>query len=208
METVFETEKLNFKGILTYPSMSIKKNQVTLITGESGSGKTTLLKLLNASQSPTGGKIRYHGQDLAEMDTLELRRKVILVGQNVYLFEGTIRENFALYHGYRDMDKPDDDTIIKYLKLCQADFPIDSSSLTLSGGERQRVYIAICLSFHPEVLMMDEPTSALDQKTARALMEGLVPFCKKEGITLVIVSHDESSIKPYADEAILINRRR
>ncbi len=205
MEILFETDPLDFKGILTYPSMAIKKNQVTLITGESGTGKTTLLKLLNASLSPTQGKIRYRGQDLQEMDTLDLRRKVILVGQNVYLFEGSIRDNFHEYHGYRDLEKPEDYTILKYLKLCQADFSLDSSSLTLSGGERQRVYIAICLSFQPEVLMLDEPTSALDQKTAMALMEALVPFSKEEGMTLLIVSHDESVIKPYADEFIVIH---
>ncbi len=207
MEIIFDTDPLDFKGILTYSPIAIKENQVTLITGESGTGKTTLLKLLNASLSPTQGKIRYRGQNLEEMDTLNLRRKVILVGQNVYLFDGSIRDNFHEYHDFRDLDKPDDKTILKYLKLCQADFNLDSSSLTLSGGERQRVYIAICLSFKPEVLMLDEPTSALDQKTSMALMEALVPFSKEQGMTLLIVSHDESVIRPYADELIVINGR-
>lgn len=208
MDTLLTTEELDFKGILTYPPLEIRENRVTLITGESGTGKTTLLKLFNASLSPTNGRIHYKGQNIQEMDTLELRRKVILVGQNVYLFEGTIRENFQAYYGYRDLAKPDDATILNYLRICQADFSLDSSSLILSGGERQRVYIAICLSFHPEVLMMDEPTSALDQKTTGALMDSLVGFCRQEKITLVLVSHDETLIKPYADDFILVQRRR
>ena len=207
MDTLFKLENLNFKDILIYEDMEIKESKVTLITGESGSGKSTLLKLLNASLSPSLGEITYKGENLKAMDTLELRRKVILIGQNVYLFDGNIRENFHKYYEYRGLENLDDDTMRKYLKICQADFPLESSSLTLSGGERQRVYIAICLSFHPEVLMMDEPTSALDQKTSVALMESLVPYCKKQGITLIIVSHDESSIRPYADESIVIKRR-
>lgn len=142
------------------------------------------------------------------MDTLALRREVILIGQNVYLFDGTIRENFHAYYDYRELSPLDDEAMRKYLKICQANFPLESSSLTLSGGERQRVYIAICLSFHPKVLMMDEPTSALDQRTARALMESLVPFCKEKEISLLIVSHDESSIEPYADESIVIKGRQ
>ena len=207
MDTLFKLENLNFKDILTYEDIVIKESKITLITGESGSGKSTLLKLLNASLSPSQGEIIYKGENLKDMDTLELRRKVILIGQNVYLFDGNIRENFHKYYEYRGLENLDDETMIKYLKICQANFSLESSSLTLSGGERQRIYIAICLSFHPEVLMMDEPTSALDQKTAIPLTVSLIPFCKEQGITLLIVSHDESSIGPYADESIVIRGR-
>lgn len=139
MDTLFKLENLNFKDILIYEDMEIKESKVTLITGESGSGKSTLLKLLNASLSPSLGEITYKGENLKAMDTLELRRKVILIGQNVYLFDGNIRENFHKYYEYRGLENLDDDTMRKYLKICQADFPLESSSLTLSGGERQRV---------------------------------------------------------------------
>lgn len=207
MDTLFRIENVDFKEILSYPNLEIQKNKVSLITGESGSGKSTLLKLLNASLSPSTGEITYKGEDLQEMDTLELRRKVILIGQNVYLFDGNIRENFHAYYEYRGLEPLEDEAMVKYLNICQANFPLESSSLTLSGGERQRVYIAICLSFHPEVLMMDEPTSALDQKTAIALMDSLVPFCNEQEITLVIVSHDESVMGTYADESLIIKGR-
>ena len=72
----------------------------------------------------------------------------------------------------------------------------------LSGGERQRVFLAICLSFLPKVLMLDEPTSALDQETAERFMAQVLAFCRERGMTVVAVSHDPALTGRHAENII------
>ncbi len=146
--------------------MSIMHGQTTFIKGESGSGKSTLLKLFSALESPSDGKIYYNGTDIQDIDTIDLRREVTLVSQAFYLFDGTIRDNFGEFYKFRNQDVIGDDLIWKYLDICMMDHDIDSDTVSMSGGERQRVFIAVCLSFLPKVIMLDEPTSALDSANA------------------------------------------
>ncbi|MFH5834960.1 ATP-binding cassette domain-containing protein [Proteiniclasticum sp. C24MP] len=207
MEKIFTIEEPKFGGILEYPHMEISSGNTTFIQGASGAGKSTLLKLLNASLTPEEGRIFYQGKDIREMDTIELRKEVILIGQNVYLFDESIRENFRMYYEYRDLPAPDDETMKKYLRLCHADFRLEESCVSMSGGERQRIYIAICISFLPKVIMMDEPTSALDATTAGKVLDNLKKFCRENGITMIVVSHDEKLSEVYADEVLTITRR-
>ena len=206
MENVFIIDQPKFGGILEYPKLEIRSKGVTFIKGASGAGKSTLLKLLNGSLSPDEGSIFYEGKDIMEMDTIELRRDVILIGQNVYLFDLTIRENFHKYYSYRDLSAPDDETIEKFLKLCHADFKLDEPCVRMSGGERQRIYIAICISLMPKVILMDEPTSALDGSTSKVLMENLSVFCRDNGIAMIVVSHDPILADDFADHVITIER--
>jgi len=70
------------------------------------------------------------------------------------------------------------------------------------GGERQRIYIAICMSLMPKVLMMDEPTSALDEKNSWIVMENIKEFCSRNGITLIVVSHNTRLAEAFADRTI------
>ena len=72
----------------------------------------------------------------------------------------------------------------------------------LSGGERQRVFLAICLSFLPKVLMLDEPTSALDQETAERFMAQVLAFCRERAMTVVAVSHDPALTGRHAENII------
>jgi putative ABC transport system ATP-binding protein len=137
-----------------------------------------------------------------EYDTIEHRKQVILVNQSVYLFDMTVRENFYEFYKYRDLDKPDDETINKYLKLCIADFNMDALCQNMSGGERQRIFLAICLSFMPKVILLDEPTSALDEKNAGNLISNVKKFCQENSMTLIIVSHSKQLAKQYADDCI------
>lgn len=206
MENIFMVDEPTFGGILEYPKIEIKRQGVTFIKGASGAGKSTLLKLLNGSISPDEGRILYDGKDILKMDTIDLRREVILIGQNVYLFDLTVRENFHEYYSYRDLPYPDDETIIKFLRLCHADFKLDESCVRMSGGERQRIYIAICISLMPRVILMDEPTSALDGNTSKILMENLSVFCRDNDMAMIVVSHDPILADEYADHVITIER--
>ena len=204
---MFSLKNVNFQDIVTYPDIAIPEGMTTFICGESGSGKSTMLKLLNGVTSPTSGVIAYANKDIRTFDPITLRREVLLVGQNSYLLDQSIRENFHAFAAYRDMEPSSDEAMIAYLKACSLTLSLDSNCTLLSGGEKQRVFIAIHLSFQPKVLMMDEPTSALDDKNANALMGNITSYCKQENMSLIVVSHDKSIAERYADHTIFLGGR-
>ena len=201
---LFTLTNVHFKNIIHYPTMEIKAKQTTFICGASGTGKSTLLKLLNGVLSPSGGRITYAGEDIAEYDPITLRREVLFVGQAVYLFDQSIQDNFRTYYAYRDRESPSEAEMRRYLDICAVSLPLGSMCDVLSGGERQRVFIAINLSLAPNVLMMDEPTSALDDKNAAMLIENVQAHCARHGVTLLVVSHDKAIAERYADRVVLL----
>jgi len=201
---LFTLTNVHFENLIHYPAIEIEAGRTTFICGESGTGKSTLLKLLNGVVSPTGGRITYAGENIAALDPIALRREVLFVGQAVYLFDQSIRDNFRTYYTYRDLDAPSEAEMVRYLDICAVSLPLDSMCNVLSGGERQRVFIAINLSLTPNVFMMDEPTSALDGKNAAALVENVQAYCTQRGMTLLVVSHDKAIADRYADRIILL----
>jgi putative ABC transport system ATP-binding protein len=201
---LFTLKDVNFQNFLHYPSLLIPQGVATFICGESGTGKSTLLKLLNGVLSPTGGEIFYLGKRVGDYDPILLRRDVLLVSQQVYLFDKTVKENFDEYYMYRGLEALSDEAITEYLRICAANIPLESACYVLSGGERQRVFSAVNLSFCPKVLMMDEPTSALDDKTANIFMENIKTHCAANNITLIVVSHDKNITEKFADNIIFL----
>jgi len=201
---LFETKKVRFLDFLSFPDMQLASDEVTFITGRSGSGKSTLLRLFNGTLTQSQGEILYRGRDLLQLDPILIRREISLVSQSVFLFDLSIRENFAAFYGFRDLTPPRDDAIKEMLSLCCAPFPLDKDCATMSGGERQRVYLAVFLSFLPRVLMLDEPTSALDAKISAELMQNLLPFCKEKEISVIIISHDGQLARNFANTIIRI----
>jgi putative ABC transport system ATP-binding protein len=202
------TENLCFKDIIKYKDMVFLKGKTTFISGESGTGKSTLLKLLTGILSPSKGRVLYNGKDITESDTLQLRKEVSLISQDVFLFDCSIKDNFLKFYEYRDQVPPTDEEIIALLKLFCITFPLDKDCTTMSGGERQRVYIAIFLSFMPKVILLDEPTSALDNKTGLQVMENVIMFCKDKNIDVIVVSHDKTLADNFTECSIIIERSR
>ncbi len=205
MSALFSTNKAAFMDSIFYPDLQVEEGQVTFLTGKSGSGKSTLLKLFNGVVSPSRGEVLYRGQNIERLDTVSLRRRALLCGQSPYLFDKSIAENFAAFHAYRDEKPPDEEAMRAFLALCRADLPLDSGCARLSGGERQRVFIAICLSLRPEALMLDEPTSALDTENAVGMLENIVDYCKRQQITLIVVSHDSALTARFAQRRICLD---
>lgn len=202
MEIIISSKDLSYGPVKITPDISIFKNKTTFLYGPSGCGKTTLTRLINATLSPDQGELFYKGVAYSDLEVLPLRKEIILVSQNVYLFNGTVKENFIEFHEYRDKIPPTENEMAKYLKLVCAEFPLNSNCQVLSGGERHRVFIAICLSFLPKVLILDEPTSALDSETAKKLLSNLKSFTKENRITQIIISHDISLINEFSDHVI------
>jgi putative ABC transport system ATP-binding protein len=178
---------------------------MTFIRGESGCGKSSLLQLLNGILSTDKGTITYNNKNITEYDSVKLRTELLLCGQTVYLFDASIQENFRMYYQYRGLPCPDKQYIKEYLHICCLDFPLDTLCTSMSGGERHRVFIAVCLSLMPKVLMLDEPTAALDHENANLLAANLKQYAADKEITLIIVCHDQSIVQEYADDIIDIN---
>lgn len=197
-----KTINLCFENKIFYKDSIITSDKVTFITGVSGSGKSTLLKLLSFNTLASQGEIHYNDQNITELIPSDYRRRVTLALQDVFLFPGTICDNFKQYYMYRDEKCPNDNTIANFLKICVLDLPLDKDVSEMSGGEKQRLYISIILSFNPKFLFLDEPTSALDTDNAFLLIQNIIMYCHEHMIGLVIVSHDASLVEKYAEMVI------
>ena len=206
--SLFTLEQVNYENIIKYSNIQILEGGVTFICGDSGTGKSTLLKLLNGVLDPTEGEITYRGKSLSMYDSMVLRRDIFLVSQAAYLFNGTIKDNFVTYYEYRELACISDEEMKRYLAICSIELPLDTMSYNLSGGEKQRVFIAICLSFEPKVLMLDEPTSALDEKNAMFLMENIKSYYALDGRTLLVISHDKKIVDAFANHTIYLGGSR
>lgn len=206
-EIILQTKDLSYNTMIHYKDISILQNKVNFIVGSSGIGKSTLLRLFNGTLSPSSGNILYKGEDISEINTIDLRKEVLLISQSVYLFDMNIRDNFKQFYEYRGMTAPSDEIMLEFLAMCNITFPLDKDCMTMSGGERQRVYIAIYVSFLPKVIMLDEPTSALDKENSHQVIQNVIEFCKKKGITVIIVSHDIAVTESFTENLITIERR-
>lgn len=201
MSPILSTHDLSFAAI-RYPDLTFQRQGINVIHGPSGCGKSTLLRLCNRTLVPHTGCIRLDGQDIRQRDPLQLRRDILLAGQEVFLFDGSIADNFRQFYALREEAEPQESGMRRFLDLCACPLPPETPCGSLSGGERQRVFLAVCLSFVPRILLLDEPTSALDGETARHLLDNLRAFAARHGMTLVLVSHDRAMTAPLADNLL------
>lgn len=206
MSEILYAEQLEFLDIIKYPVIKIEENKFTFITGESGCGKSTLLKILNRTVIPQKGFILYNNNDVKNMDIIEYRKAIMLVPQNNFLYDGTIKENFNIYYEAREEKLIEDIQMTLALQMCCIDFSLDTKCDILSGGEKQRVFLAIFLSLNPQIILLDEPTSALDEKTAMELLSNIKKYCIDKNITPVAVCHSRNLVTEFADEVITLEK--
>lgn len=204
---LLKTEQLQFNHQIAYDDMEIESGKVTFICGASGCGKSTLLKMINGTITPTSGRIFYEGEDILTRDTIQLRKEISLVSQEVFLFEGTIEQNFQQFYQYRNEKMIEVQRIYELLELCKLEFPLHKVVTTMSGGERQCLYMAIFLSFFPKVLLLDEPTSALDATNSEEVISNIIGFAKQNRMSTVIVSHDQGLAKKFSDKMIYLEKK-
>jgi ABC-type lipoprotein export system ATPase subunit len=175
-------------------SLSIEDGDCLAIVGPSGSGKSTLLNMLGALDKPSEGQVLIDGIDVANLNEnqlAELRRRVGFVFQFFNLIPRfTARENVELplaIANVRERRK----RAVALLRSVGLQERIDHKPAELSGGERQRVAIARALANEPRFLLMDEPTGNIDSKTAREIMQIVTQLNVDDGVTIVMVTHDE-----------------
>jgi ATP-binding cassette subfamily B protein len=192
-------------------SLNIPAGKVIAVVGESGSGKSTLLKLLMGFYAPTSGRLTVDGIDLREFDLASWRRKIGLVSQDAFVFNGTLRENIAIgapgASHEEVMAAARDAGLEEFIATLpdRYDTIIGERGANLSGGQRQRLAIARALLRRPDILIFDEATSHLDTATERAIQENLRTVLADR--TVILVAHRLSTIRS-ADLIYVMSRGR
>ena len=180
----------------------VDKGEFCIIVGPSGAGKTTLLNILGGMDTATTGRVVVGGRDITGLRKKELvtyrRNDIGFVFQFYNLVPNlTALENVELAAQICP-DSLDAEQTLRQVGLGErlANFPAQ-----LSGGEQQRVSIARALAKNPKLLLCDEPTGALDYKTGKQILQLLQDTCRKQGITVIIITHN-SALAPMADRLI------
>ena len=182
----------------------VKRNEFVSIMGPSGSGKSTAVNMVGCLDIPTKGDVYLEGKNIAHLSESSLAqirgRKIGFVFQTFNLIPTlTAKENIILPMIFQGIpaDKREK-RADKLLRLVQLEGRMNHKPTELSGGEQQRVAIARSLANDPNVILADEPTGNLDSKTGRIVMNFLKDLNKKEGKTIVMVTHDAELAK-HAD---------
>ena len=211
-------ESLDFKSIQFYYdknnivfdniSFTVERKKITAIVGPTGIGKTSLVKLLLRFYDPQKGEIRIGNENIKNLELRSLRKNIGLVGQDTFLFDGTIQENIIYPDENVDFEK-----MKKVSELSQSyefiqDFEkgfetlIGERGVKLSGGQKQRLAIARALYKDPSILVFDEATSSIDNHTESLIQRSMKDICKDR--TALIIAHRLSTIR-YADNIIVID---
>ncbi|MFV0558128.1 MAG: amino acid ABC transporter ATP-binding protein [Enterococcus sp.] len=193
------------KGINT----EIMQGEVVVVIGPSGSGKSTFLRCLNLLETPTAGQIFFEGQDITakKNDVYQMREKMGMVFQNFNLFPNlTVLDNIMLAPtkvkkiAKTHAQKIGEELLIKVgLSEKASAYPE-----MLSGGQKQRIAIARALAMEPDMMLFDEPTSALDPEMVGEVLN-VMQTLAKEGMTMVIVTHEMGFAKEVGDRVIFMD---
>lgn len=190
-------------------SDEIRKGEVVVIVGPSGSGKSTYLRSLNLLEVPTSGQIFFEGVDITDKNTDidKHRQKMGMVFQHFNLFpHKTILENITLAP-IKLLKRSKEEAEKKGMELLEMVGLTDKANAypsQLSGGQKQRIAIVRSLAMEPEVMLFDEPTSALDPEMVGEVLE-IMQKLAKDGMTMVVVTHEMGFAKEVADRVIFID---
>ncbi len=190
-------------------NLTIKSGEVVVIVGPSGSGKSTLLRCINHLEVPTLGDIWVDGIHLSNKtkDINAVRREVGIVFQQFNLFPHlTALGNITIAQRVVRKRKKEQATQIARQQLERVGIPekADSYPAQLSGGQQQRVAIARALAMNPKIMLFDEPTSALDPEMIKEVLDVMLDLAK-EGMTMVVVTHEMGFARNAADRIIFMD---
>jgi ATP-binding cassette subfamily B multidrug efflux pump len=197
------------RPVLDDVSLTISAGETLAIVGATGAGKSTIIKLLPRLYDLQGGAIRIGGADVRTLDPRVLRRRIVVVSQDVFMFSGTLRANIALGD-----DALTDEQILTAARRVGADRVIANRpdgldakvierGVNFSGGERQLIAFARALARDPEILILDEATASVDPETERAIERGIGELMR--GRTSIVIAHRLSTVQ-RASRIVVIHR--
>ena len=194
------------KGI----DMQVSAGEVVAIIGSSGSGKSTMLRCINLLETPTGGEILWHGQNIqTEIPSLyQYRASVGMVFQQFNLYNNlTVLQNCTLpqIKVLHRSKKEAEEVARSYLDRVGMLPYQNARPAQISGGQKQRVAIARALAMTPEVLLFDEPTSALDPEMVGEVL-GVMRDLAQEGMTMLVVTHEMAFARDVSSRVVYMNQ--
>lgn len=194
------------RGVTT----TVQKGEVLMIIGPSGSGKSTLLRCINMLELPDTGSIVVDGISVMDKKTNinEIRAEVGMVFQQFNLFPHlSVLENIMLAQKVVRKRSVEEAENVARAQLNRVGIPekADSYPNELSGGQQQRVAIARALAMNPRIMLFDEPTSALDPEMIKEVLDVMVSLAK-EGMTMVVVSHEMGFARAAADRIVFMDQ--
>ena len=189
-------------------TFDIEKGELAIVLGPSGSGKTTVLNMLGGMDTIDEGSVIIDGKNIAAYSKKELityrRYEIGFIFQFYNLIQNlTAKENVELA-AQTCKDFIPAEEILRQVGLGER---LDNFPAQLSGGEQQRVAIARALAKKPKLLLCDEPTGALDYNTGKMILKLLQDTCRKNGMTVILVTHN-SAISPMADRVIRLKNSK
>ena len=188
--------------------IQIKKGEVVVMIGPSGSGKSTFLRTMNLLEKPTDGQVYFEGVNIADksVDVFKHREKMGMVFQQFNLFPNmTVLENLCLApvktgKMTKEEAKKTAEDLLQRVGLSDK---AEAYPQALSGGQQQRAAIARALAMNPDVMLFDEPTSALDPEMVGEVL-AVMQELAKEGMTMVVVTHEMGFAKTVADRVLFM----
>ena len=189
-------------------SLTAPSGKLTVLMGLSGSGKTTLLRMVNKLVQPTSGSVLIDGNDIADLDSVTLRRSIGYVMQEVGLLpHKSVLENVTLIANIAGQTK---DQALKNARELLDLVGIDESFQDrfpdqLSGGQQQRVGVARALAIKPNILLMDEPFGAVDPIVREELQDELIRIQKRLSLTIILVTHDRYEAIKLANQLVVLS---
>jgi putative ABC transport system ATP-binding protein len=207
LSRVYSSGKINVTALKDV-SLSVAGGKFLGVTGPSGSGKSTLMNLLGGLDTPSSGSIRVQGKLISELNKEELalyrRYQVGMIFQTFNIISSyTAVENVAfplLFAGVPKKErKRKASEILEKVGLGNRK---EHRPSELSGGEQQRVAIARALVNQPKILLADEPTGNLDTNTSRQIVQTLSELNRNQGLTIIMISHEQDILAEFADDVI------
>jgi general L-amino acid transport system ATP-binding protein len=192
--------------------LSVARGEKVVVCGPSGSGKSTLIRLVNRLEAHQSGRVIVDGVELDDnpQNTDRVRREVGMVFQSFNLFPHlTVLDNLTLAPVWvqRVPRKEAEATAREFLARVRIPEQADKYPSQLSGGQQQRVAIARALCMRPKLMLFDEPTSALDPEMIKEVLDVMVELAR-EGMTMMVVTHEMGFAKTVADRVIFMDGGR
>ena len=200
-------KKFTERYILDGIDLDVEKGDVICIVGPSGCGKSTFLRCLTHLEEPSGGTILLDGEEVTDKKIDEVRSRMGMVFQHFNLFPHmTVKKNITLAPVmlHKKTKEEADARAMELLERIGLADKADEYPNMLSGGQKQRIAIVRALAMDPEVLLFDEPTSALDPEMVGEVLE-LMKTLAKEGMTMIVVTHEMGFAKEVASRVIFID---